>query len=93
MVSRGDSVPLWLTEFGWTTAWVSEATQADYLKRAFNIIAGFSYVPVAVWYSEMDRRYVEPTFPTSNRECCFGLYRADTSAKPAVTEFRNVLLR
>ena len=93
MQGRGDNVPMWFTEFGWTTGWVSEAVQADYLKRAFQVIAGFPYVPVAIWYTDIDRRFIDPTFPLTDRECCFGLYRADKSAKPAVAEFRNVPLR
>jgi hypothetical protein len=93
MVSRGDNVPIWFTEFGWSSQSLGEATQADYLKRAFNIIAGFPYVPVAVWYMDIDRRFTEPTFSLSDYECCYGVFRADNSEKPAASNFRSVPLR
>ena len=55
MLARGDDKPIWFTELGWSTSTqecgVSEATQADYLTKAFKLAAQDSYVQVAFWYN------------------------------------------
>jgi hypothetical protein len=89
MLAHGDNRPIWLTEFGWSTQQVSESRQAEYLQRSYDLIAGWDYVPVAVWYSAIDRAFVQVGFPGDNRECCFGLIRSDTSLKPAALHFRD----
>ena len=58
MAERGDPKPIWLTEFGWSTATdghelgnVTLDGQADYLTRAYKLLEQDDYVPVATWYS------------------------------------------
>ncbi|MEA2375511.1 MAG: polysaccharide biosynthesis protein PslG, partial [Thermoleophilaceae bacterium] len=56
MVANGDSAKgIWLTEFGWSTNTgaygVSEATQADFLTKAFTKAASYPYVQTAFWYN------------------------------------------
>lgn len=58
-VTAGDSTPLWLTEFGWTTcsgaSWcVGENQQADYLVKAFQILETLPYVLGATAYELRD---------------------------------------
>ncbi len=90
---RGDSVPIWVTEFGWTSGWVTEAVQADYLTRAVTLFKSMPYVELALWYNGIDLRFTSPSYDLGNRECCFGLFRADRIEKPAAIAFRNVTTR
>jgi hypothetical protein len=62
MQAHGDTKPIWFTEFGWSTATqnflfdqgVSQATQADYLSRAYSCLEQDPYVKVATWYALRD---------------------------------------
>ena len=52
--ANGDArKPYWFSEFGWATCsnvrCVNEATQADYLKRAYKFMQQDSYIEVAFW--------------------------------------------
>lgn len=88
MLRYGDDKPMWLTEFGWHTsatrggeAWkngVSEATQADYIRKAFKQIAAWDYVKGAASY-ELKDGGTDPNYLQDN----FGLMRNDGSPKPA----------
>ncbi len=85
------SKPLVITEFGWGTdcspaaAWCyDEATQAAYMKEAFDRFYALGYVSDAIWYMLRD----SPTC-TSRYDCKSGVYRADGSAKPARDVLRN----
>lgn len=92
MLAQGDDKPIWITEFGWSTtttvacnpaagvyyAGVSEATQADYLTRAFRALEQDPYVQVAVWYTLRNDWMDDNT--VSGR---YGLLRWDYSHKPA----------
>ncbi len=96
MVDRGDSAKkMWVTEAGWpccwTNGWFDEAKQADYLTREVAIIKKFNYIPVYMWYTTIDLRYFTPTYPLTDRECCYGLYRSDTNPKTAATNFNNIV--
>jgi hypothetical protein len=60
MLAWGDDKPIWLTEFGWSTTSAAngvgygaagEATQADYLTRAYRLTDEDPYVQVAIWYN------------------------------------------
>lgn len=81
----GDSKPIWITEFGWTTAqqsserWgVTEPQQADYVRNAFAILDGRDYVEAAVVYNLRDKG-TDPSDFESN----FGLVNRDYTPKPA----------
>lgn len=93
MERRGDDKPLWLTEFGWSTAsvrgsagWlngVSEETQARYVTQALEKIQDWDYVDVGIYFKLLD---------TSSNErdtvANFGLLEDDGSPKPAYDAFQ-----
>lgn len=88
----GDKAPLWLGEFGWNTSLVrdgepvliglDEQTQADYLARAFKLLAdpaqGLGYVKGAIVY-ELRNLGTSRLIQNDN----YGLVRHDFSRKPA----------
>lgn len=67
--------PLWITEFGWPSLYLSEDIQAAYLARGF-ILAAKGGVERALWYTTWDG-YGNTT------EDRFGLFRVDRSEKPS----------
>lgn len=69
--------PTWLTEFGWTNAAVDEAVQAANLAQALAVVKTKPYLRSALWFQLDDG----PGFG-------YGLFRADGSAKPALSRFR-----
>lgn len=84
---------LWLTEFGWTTAngerWgVTEAQQADFVGKAFDLIEGLDYVKAAAVYNLRDK----DTDPASF-EGNFGLVNRDFTPKPAFAALTAALHR
>ncbi len=92
MVNNGDAAKnIWLTEFGWATAssaanGVSEATQADYLTKAFTKLDSYPYVTHAFWYS-MRNLYWSNNDPT-DVEANYGLVRVDSSLKQSYAAFK-----
>ncbi len=90
--AAGDKTPVWATEFGWNTSsvytpggWlngVSEATQADYLKRALRLLsdrkAGLAFVEGAVIYNLRDNGTNQADVNHN-----YGIIRNDFSRKPA----------
>jgi polysaccharide biosynthesis protein PslG len=87
----GDSSPIWITEFGWTTCsgdgWcVTEAEQADYIGQAFGILAGMDYVAAASVYNLRNKGT-----DAAGQEANWGLVRRDYSEKPAYAAFRAAL--
>jgi hypothetical protein len=90
MQRNGDGdVPIWFTEFGWTTAssgdrpGVDEATQAGYLRQAVELVAGrYPYVTHAFWFALRDR---DDWTPYENE---FGLLHVDGSEKPSYAALR-----
>jgi hypothetical protein len=79
----GDSAPLWVTEFGWTTAvspssHVTEQQQAAYVARAVVILGSLPYVHGGIVYNLRDTG-VDPNAVEDN----FGLVRRDYVLKPA----------
>jgi polysaccharide biosynthesis protein PslG len=92
MVGSGDGqVPIWFTEFGWTTgagegwsAGVDEATQADYLARAVAMVQErYGYVTHAFVFTVRDRD------DWNAYENNFGLVRLDGTPKPALAALRH----
>ncbi len=84
------SLPLWLTEFGWSTNTgaygVTEAKQAEYLEAAFAKLAEWPYVEVAFWYTfrNVFFRGEDP----ADWEANTGVLRVDFSPKPAFAALR-----
>jgi hypothetical protein len=77
--------PIWLTEFGWSTApqsseAVNEATQATYIRQAITTALG-------TWGNYVDKAFVYSWDTSSStpgdRAGNYGLRRADESTKPA----------
>jgi polysaccharide biosynthesis protein PslG len=92
MVRNGDAAkPIWLTEFGWTTAQtgerpgVDEATQAVFLSQSVDLLRNYApYVTHAFWFTLRDR---DDSTPYENE---FGLLHVDGSEKPAFTALKRV---
>ena len=89
MLARGDDKPIWFTEFGWSTSTqqcgVSEATQADYLTKAFKLAAQDPYVQVAFWYNFRNNSWSHDADDIESR---YGLLRTDYSHKPSYDAFK-----
>jgi Cellulase (glycosyl hydrolase family 5) len=90
-VANGDSKPLWLNEFGWTSCWprerrqqeqgcVTPATQATNLTNMLRSLARTPYIAAEVVYSLMG----------SARED-FGVLSASGARKPAFSALSKVL--
>jgi hypothetical protein len=105
MEHYGDTRPMWLTEVGWTTVpanqchdcWtpdlpVSEAEQATYLNDSIQLVRQWPYVDQVLVYQLHDPRR-PPELPTGTTgfslESFYGLYRADSTRKPAATIFQR----
>ena len=90
MLNHGDDKPIWFTEFGWATfdgEWgVSEATQADFLSRAYRCAEQDPYVDVAIWYALRNHPQGGDS-PTWEHQ--LGLTRADFTPKAAYNTFKN----
>ncbi len=89
--AAGDTTPIWVTEFGWDTCsgqqWcVSEAAQASYTVKAFQILDTLPYVQGAVDYELRDE-----SSDKSNFEGNWGLVRQDFSPKPIFDAVREQL--
>jgi len=102
MVRYGDgNKKLWPTEFGWATienltpspaggyeyaAYNSEADQAKYLVRAFEIARGWGWVgPMFVWNLNF-----APVSGPADEKAAFGIVRADWSHRPAFAALANM---
>jgi hypothetical protein len=90
MASAGDAKPIWFTEFGWSTTTgscgVSEATQASYLTKAYQLAEQDSYVQVACWYNFRNNYW---NHDADELEARYGLMRTDFSTKPAYQAFKS----
>ena len=95
MADHGDTKPIWLTEFGWSTnsqvlhplGGVSEAVQAAHLGLAFEMLAAVPYVEVAIVYNFRNNYWGHDA---DNWEDQLGLLRTDFSPKPAYAVFSAV---
>jgi hypothetical protein len=91
--AQGDDDKLiWITEMGWSTTptdpWgVSEATQADYVTRAYQQVAQHDYVPVALWYNLRNNWFMNDG---NEWDAQLGLLRTDFSPKPSYFAFRAI---
>lgn len=88
--ARGADHPIWVTEFGWTThsdseAVVSEATQARFIREAFNrlVTEWGSFVPASFLYHWGE--------PTDDWDGGFTMFRTDGTAKPAWQTITDLL--
>lgn len=91
MSRHGDTKPLWLTEFGWSTCagidkCVSASRQASYTETAWEILSRFAYVKAATQYNLRDKSAV----PTEVNDH-FGLLRPDFAEKPAWASFKGAM--
>lgn len=75
---------IWATEIGAPTSLVSEQAQAGLLSAVFTAWSRYPWAGAMFWYSEVDR-CEDP----SDRECHFGLLRADGTRKPAFDSYRH----
>ncbi len=93
MVARGDAdTPLWLTEFGYSVGTgpyqVSEAKQAEYLRKAYAKVESYPYVKRAYWYQFRNISWLHDD-PT-DYQAGLGLVETDFSAKPALGAMKDV---
>jgi exo-beta-1,3-glucanase (GH17 family) len=88
--ASGDNTQMWVTEFGWPTGTSrgasGEQQQAEYVERAFRILAGVPYVQGATVYQLRDMA-TDPSNPEDN----FGLLRQDFTPRPAYASFKAAL--
>jgi hypothetical protein len=92
MAAAGDAaVPIWLTEFGWSTNQgdygVTESEQAQYLEAAFRKLESYPYVHVAFWYGFRNVSWLGDA--PADWEANLGLLRTDFSAKPALAALQR----
>jgi hypothetical protein len=90
-LAAGDNTPLWITEFGWTTAtgtnWHVDATkQAAYTGQAFGVLASLDYVKAATVYELRDRSNDPADFESN-----FGMVTSDYGRKPAYEALKTAL--
>jgi polysaccharide biosynthesis protein PslG len=90
-LANGDSKPLWLDEFGWTSCWprerveqeqgcVTPAVQALNIRNTFRSLAGTSYIAAAVTYQLRDDRRED-----------FGVLTTAGARKPSFSALAGVL--
>jgi hypothetical protein len=87
-------LPLWLTEYGAPSMTVpsgygpalTEAQQADRLRRAFAVATRWPWVENLTWYE-----YRNSCSDRFHPECNFGVVREDLSPKPAYWALRDVV--
>jgi hypothetical protein len=89
MAAAGDLKPIWFTEFGWSTTTascgVSEATQADYLTRAYELAEQDPYVEVGLWYNLRNNFWAADA---DSVEARYGLLATDFRQKPSYAAFK-----
>jgi polysaccharide biosynthesis protein PslG len=90
-LAAGDSTPLWITEFGWSTctgngACVSESQQASYTIEALSVLQEMPWVKGAVLYNLREKG----SNPYS-QEDKWGITTPDWSPKPAYAALKSAL--
>jgi hypothetical protein len=106
MKAYGDAnKKIWILEHGYNTATatpshgagVSEAVQADYLKRAYikaktipqiEMFYYYSWMNASTWDASCNCPVTDPTEPEHN----YGLVRIDNSEKPAFQSYKQVAM-
>jgi hypothetical protein len=88
--------PLWLTEFGWPgnavargELYPSYATQAAYLRQAYEALMALPFVKAAFWFNLRD---YQPGYPSGDPPYFYhyGLLNYDFSQKPAAATFSTL---
>ncbi|MEA2211753.1 MAG: hypothetical protein QOF83_1701 [Solirubrobacteraceae bacterium] len=93
MISHGDGAKkIWATEFGAPTngpagTYVSKATQAKMVTRAYRLFASYRWAGPLFFYSSRDLGS-----STSTRENFFGFLTRNFARKPSFTAYRRVML-
>lgn len=89
MVARGDRLPMWFTEMGWSTSsgpcGVSEAQQADRLATAASLMKQDAYVRAAMIYNLRNNYW---NADRDTLEARYGLMTTGFRPKPAFAVFR-----
>lgn len=89
-VAAGDSAPLWVTEYGWTTCsgagCTSPADQASYTAQSVGLLGDLPYVRGASLYELRDN-----STDAGSSEGNFGLLRHDFSPKPAFAALKAAI--
>jgi hypothetical protein len=89
MLTQGDAVPIWFTEFGFssTNVWNGSGLdgQAAQLSKAISLIRNWDFVPVACWYQLLDQQGAD------HRESRFGLFDTALNLKPAGRAFKEAV--
>ena len=73
----GTGKKTWITEFGWSTTYVSQSTQDQNLVTAFGVIEGgsYNYVTNALWFSYQDNSAANLYFgivdTNGNHKACY----------------------
>ncbi len=82
LVAAGRNVPIWVTEWCWSSARVGETLQAVYLSRSLNMIRTlYPYVAVATYFVAVD----------DGVEYFDGLFDASYRPKPAAAAFADFM--
>jgi hypothetical protein len=76
----GTTKKTWLTEFGWTTASVSENRQSLNLDAAYNVLKGKGHVESGMWFQLDDN-------PAG--DMYYGIFRSNLTKKPSWTKFNT----
>jgi hypothetical protein len=80
LVAEGERAPIWVTEWGWSSATVGERRQAQYVDRSLAMLeARYPFVRVATHFADRDRP----------PELFHGLLESDLQPKPASLAFRK----
>ena len=91
MTDNGDAAKkIWATEFGAPTngpsgSYVSEATQASMLTKAYQLYRSYTWAGPLFFYQGRDQSATD----TSTRENFFGLTHNDFTPKPAYTAYQQ----
>jgi polysaccharide biosynthesis protein PslG len=80
LAGRAEQAPIWVTEWGWSSATVGESRQARYVDRSMTMLESrYHFVRVATYFVDHDR---PPEFFQ-------GLLDEDLTPKPAALAFRK----
>lgn len=96
-VENADTVPIWLTEFGYSTCTVrgtpqhynncvDEATQAKWVQEMYELMREWPYVDAGFWFKLKDTSS-DKTDRTDN----YGLVTYDNQLKPAFFELQRIV--
>jgi hypothetical protein len=86
LVSRGRTIPIWLTEYGWDSKWMPNADRAKAIGWVFAWLLDHPYIELAHYHMLQDDEH---------GGCCFGIVGAapDFAPKqPAYDVFRSYLV-